>query len=127
MAICKNPIHKNESKYQDFLKNIQNGSFINEGDFNAQVDDIFFNQPEDFILAMNIATTYEEVVKDVTRIPIGPPYVKIVLSDYIFNGYCAVVSYDSLNKFLIKQGEANANENDFTFYHIIYFNVSIFC
>ena len=127
MAICKNPIHKNESKYQDFLKKSQNGSFKNEEDFNAQVDDIFFNQPKDFILAMNMATTYEEVVKDVTRIPIGPPYVKIVLSDYIFNGYCAVVSYDSLYKYLIEQGEANADEHDFTFYHIIYFNVSDFC
>ena len=127
MAICKNPIHKNESKYQEFLKKSQNGSFKNEEDFNAQVDDIFFNQPKDFILAMNMATTYEEVVKDVTRIPIGPPYVKIVLSDYIFNGYCAVVSYDSLYKYLIEQGEANADEHDFTFYHIIYFNVSDFC
>ena len=90
------------------------------------MDEIFYNQPKDFILAMNIAPSYEEVIKNFTRIPIGPPYVRMVFSDYIYNGFCAVVSYRALNDFLIEKGEVNPTDMDFSFYHVIYLNVSNF-
>ena len=106
--------------------NIQRGIYTNEEDFNAQVDEIFFNQPKDFILAMNIAPSYEEVIKNFTRIPISPPYVRMVFSDYIYNGFCAVVSYNALNNFLIEKGEVNRTDMDFSFYHVVYLNVSNF-
>ena len=126
LSICKTPIQKDESKYQDFLKNIQSDIYTNEEDFNAQVDEIFFNQPKDFILAMNIAPSYEEVIKNFTRIPISPPYVRMVFSDYIYNGFCAVVSYSALNNFLIEKGEVKRTDMDFSFYHVVYLNVSNF-
>ena len=72
----------------------------------------------------NIAPTYEEVVNNTVRIPVTDPYVRIVLVDYLYNGFCAIVSYEALNKFVVDKGEVDANEQDFNFYNVFILNVS---
>ena len=75
-SVCKYPFYKNPAKYQEFLqRNLQN-DFDNETEFNALVDEVFYNKPEDFFHGFNIAPTYEDVVNNSVKIPLADPYVR---------------------------------------------------
>ena len=126
-SVCKYPFYKNSAKYQEFLqRNLQN-DFETETEFNALVDEAFYNKPEDFFHGFNIAPTYDDVVNNSVRIPLADPYVRIVLLDYLYNGFCAIVSYEALNQFIVDQGEVDANEQDFNFYNVFFLNVMVLC
>ena len=58
------------------------------------------------------------------KIPVGPPYVKTVLVDYVYNGYCAVVSISTmLRDFVAKREKLDPQNKDFTFHASFWFNV----
>ena len=91
------------------------------------VDEVFYNKPEDFFHGFNIAPTYDDLLDNSVQIPVADPYVRIVLLDYLYNGFCAIVSYEALNKFVVDKGEVDANEQDFSFYNVFFLNVSKLC
>ena len=66
------------------------------------------------------------MVNEMGRMPVAEPYIKIVLVDFVYNGFCAMLSFKAMNQFLIDQGEANASENDFSDSLFIVLNVSCF-
>ena len=66
------------------------------------------------------------MVNEMGRMPVAEPYIKIVLVDFVYNGFCAMLSFKAMNQFLIDQGEANASENDFSYSLFIVLNVSCF-
>ena len=65
-------------------------------------------------------------MNNTVRIPVADPYVRIVLVDYLYNGFCAMISYEALNQFMVEQGEVSANEQDFSFSNVFFLNVSFF-
>ena len=99
-------------------------NFESESEFNAYVDEVFYTKPEDFFLGFNMASTYEDVVKNVSRIPVSDPYVQIVLIDYIYNGFCALLSYEAMMNDFKEHKEIKDENADFSFYNAIFLNVS---
>ena len=124
LSVCKYPIYKNAAKYDEFLKRNYLNNFKSESEFNAYVDEVFYTKPEDFFLGFNMASTYQDVVKNVSRIPVSDPYVQIVLIDYIYNGFCALISYEAIMKYLIEHDEIKNGQQDFSFFNVIILNVS---
>ena len=104
------------------MSKIQNNDFVTEEQFEASLNETFFTNPKDYILALTFANDYLSAIANVTRIPIKPPYVKVVLSDYIYSAFCAIVSFKELSEFLPK----TEKYGDFSFYFISYLNVSKF-
>ena len=123
MTICRSPFIKNREKYDEFAKKSVQKNFTNENEFNELIDEAFFNKPEDFILAFNVAEDVNDAFANMTRFPIEPPYVRIALLDYIYNGFCAVISYSNVVEYLVKTGEIQSADNDITWYHMTYLNV----
>ena len=101
--------------------------FQNETEFNAIVDEVFYTKAEDFFLGFNMAPTYNEVGQNISRMPIADPYVKMVLVDYLYNGFCAVISYEAMTNLMIEQNEVESDQKDFSFYTSIFLNVSTGC
>ena len=124
LSISTMPFVKNFSQYKQFMSKLQSGKFSEEETFNASVEEIFYTHPKDFILGLNMAGTYEGTVSNLSRIPIEPPYVRTVLNDFVYNGYIGVISLEAIRKFLIKEGEINANMMDFKFDLLLAINVS---
>ena len=93
-------------------------------DLNSMENETFYTDPKDFIIALNMAEYYPDMIKNLTRIPIQPPFVRTVLNDYVYNGYVAVVSLEAIKNYLIAEKEVNPNDKDFTFELIIFLNVS---
>ena len=124
LSVCKYPIYKNAAKYDEFLKRNYLNNFKSESEFNAYVDEVFYTKPEDFFLGFNMASTYQDVVKNVSRIPVSDPYVQIVLIDYIYTGFCAIISYEAIMKYLIEHDEIKHGQQDFSFFNVIILNVS---
>ena len=92
-------------------------------DLNAMENETFCTDPNDFILALNMAEYYPDMIKNLTRIPVQPPFVRTVLNDYVYNGYVAVVSLEAIKNYLITEKEVNPNDKDFTFELMILLNV----
>ena len=92
-------------------------------DLNAMENETFYTNPRDFILALNMAEYYPNMIKNLTRIPVQPPFVRTVLNDYVYNGYVAVVSLEAIKNYLIAEKEVNPNDKDFTFELMIFLNV----
>ena len=93
-------------------------------DLNAMENETFYTDPKDFILALNMDEYYPDMIKNLTRIPVEPPFVRTVLNDYVYNGYVAVVSLETIKKYLITEKEVSPNDKDFTFELMIFLNVS---
>ena len=66
------------------------------------------------------------MVNEMGRMPVAEPYIKIVLVDFEYNGFCAMLSFKAMNKFLIDQDEPYTSENDFSYNLFIVLNVSFF-
>ena len=120
-------MYKNAVRYNEFMAKIAINNFQNETEFNAIVDEVFYTKPEDFFLGFNMATTYNEVGQNISRMPIADPYVKMVLVDYLYNGFCAVISYEAMTNLMIEQNEVESDQKDFSFYTSIFLNVSTGC
>ena len=102
------------------MSKIQNNDFDTEEEFEALRNETFFTHPKDFILALGYGNDYAAAIENVTRIPIEEPYINVVLSDYIYSAFCAIVSFKELSVFLPEKEKYG----DFSFYFMLYLNVS---
>ena len=57
--------------------------------------------------------------------PIESPYVRMVMADYIYSGFCAVIDYKAATDYLVRKGDIEPGTGDYTFYHIFYLKVCI--
>ena len=57
--------------------------------------------------------------------PIETPYVRMVMADYIYSGFCAVIDYKAVTDYLVRKGDIEPGTGDYTFYHILYLKVRI--
>ena len=126
LSVCKYPIYKNATKYNEFMTRISLNDFQNETEFNGIVDEVFYTKPKDFFLGFNMAPTYSAVGQNISRMPIADPYVKIIHIDYLYNGFCAVLSYEAMTNLMIEQNEVESDQKDFSFYTSIFLNVSLY-
>ena len=125
LSVSTMPFVKNFSQYKQFMSKLQSSGFMDEETFNASVEEIFYTNPKDFILGLNMARTYEATVSNLSRIPIEPPYVRTVLNDFLYNGYVGVISLEAIRQFLVKNGEVNDDMIDFKFNLLVAFNVKV--
>ena len=125
LSISTMPFVKNFSQYKLFMSKLHSGKFLEEQTFNASVEEIFYTNPKDFILGLNMARTYEATASNLSRIPIEPPYVRTVLNDFLYNGYVGVISLEAIRQFLVKNGEVNDDMIDFKFNLLVAFNVKV--
>ena len=107
------------------MAKLHSSGFKDEQTFNANVEEIFYTNPKDFILGLNMARTYEATASNLSRIPIEPPYVRTVLNDFLYNGYVGVISLEAIRQFLVKNGEVNDDMIDFKFNLLVAFNVKV--
>ena len=117
------PMYKNYTKYQEFIKKVHDQGFKTEEDYDSNVNEVFYNDGKDFISALNIAETFEETIKNMSRIPIEPPYVRVVLNEFHFEGFRAVISLEALNNFLVQEKELKKEDKDFSFDLLMVLNV----
>ena len=124
LSITTMPFVKNFSQYRLFMSKLHSDEFAEEKIFDASVEEIFYTNPKDFILGLNMAGTYEATVSNLSRIPIEPPYVRTVLNDFLYNGYIGVISLEAIRQFLIREGEITINDINFKFDLMLAINVS---
>ena len=124
LSIIIMPNYKCRTKYQKFIEMASLKEFKNESQYTSMESDTFNTNPKDFILAMNMAESWARTIKNISRIPIEPPFVRTILNDYTYNGYIAVVSLEEIRKLLVKEYEISNQEKDFTFELMIFLNVS---
>ena len=123
ISVVSMPVYANVTKYQDFMT-LAETKYHSIEDLNAMENETFYTDPKDFILALNMDEYYPDMIKNLTRIPVEPPFVRTVLNDYVYNGYVAVVSLEAIKKYLITEKEVSPNDKDFTFELMIFLNVS---
>ena len=75
--------------------------------------------------AIGIGSTYASALSRAKVVPIQPPFVKSVLVDVIYNGYCAQIQFQALRSFMISQGDIKENEADSAFYSLIWIQVCL--
>ena len=108
------------------MDKVQSNEFENEQEYDSYAREALYSSPKDFFLALNMAKGYQAAVQNLSRIPIEPPYVRVVLNDYMYNGYIGVISLEAIRQFLIKEGEIQTDMIDFDFDLIVALNVSLF-
>ena len=89
--------------------------FEDEKDYDEFVSKIFYDDPKDFILSLNMAKDYTLVMNNITRFPIEPPFARTVLNDYIYQGYVAVISLEAIKNQLVQDGEMDIDHMGFSF------------
>ena len=124
LAFYTMPFVKNHTAYQKFMDRVQSNEFENEQEYDSYAREALYSNPKDFFLALNMAKDYQTAVRNLSRIPIEPPFVRTILNDYTYNGYIAVVSLEEIRKLLVKEYEISNKEKDFTFELMIFLNVS---
>ena len=120
------PFVKNHTAYQKFMARVQSNKFENEQEYDSYAREALYSDPKDFFLALNMAKDYQTAVGNLSRIPIEPPFVRVVLNDYMYNGYIGVISLEAIRQFLIKEGDIESDMKDFDFDLIVSLNVSLF-
>ena len=123
ISVVSMPVYANVTKYQDFMT-LAETKYHSIEDLNAMENETFYTDPKDFIIALNMAEYYPDMIKNLTRIPVQPPFVRTVLNDYVYNGYVAVVSLEAIKNYLITEKEVSPKDKDFTFELMIFLNVS---
>ena len=101
MSICRSPIYKSDTEYENVMSKFMSSDTISETDFNESIHKTYFTNPKDFVLAMSISKTYPAAISSdkIERIPIESPYITTTLMDYNFNGYCASISFTGNRNF----------------------------
>ena len=126
LAFYTMPFVKNHTAYQKFMDRVQSNKFENEQEYDSYAREALYSNPKDFFLALNMAKDYQTAVRNLSRIPIEPPFVRVVLNDYMYNGYIGVISLEAIRQFLIKEGDIEGDMKDFDFDLIVSLNVSLY-
>ena len=129
ISICRSPNFKSISAFEK-LNKIKLVETTSEIEYNESIDQTYYTDPNDFILAASIGKTYRDAIKSdeiIKRIPVGPPYITTTMIDYAFNGYCASISFTELLDFLVKKGELDFKnpKEDTTFFTVFWLKVII--
>ena len=100
---------------------------ISDTEFNASLEKTYLTNPKDTVLAVSIAQSYPEAILQgkPELIPIQSPYVTSTFIDYHYNGYCTVISYSELVKYLVNEGKTNLKnlEEDGAFFTVFWLKV----
>ena len=71
LIICKKPIDKNKTKYQEFMAKGITESFKDKIEFNKLKNETFYADVKDIIYAVTIANSFLKGVNRAKEIPIG--------------------------------------------------------
>ena len=119
LILCKSSKIKNVKKHADFLE----GNYKNQSEFDNLLKDVFYTEAKEFVYAIGIGSTYDLALRRAKVISVEAPYVKSVLVDVIYNGYCAQIQFEALRSFMISQGDIEKSEADSAFYALMWFQV----
>ena len=88
-------------------------------------EDSIFTKPEEFVKTINIGNNYENLLDEdkIHRMPIGPPYTRMILSDLETVGFCVAISVKAMRQYLIDEGYADQSEVDSDYYVLVQINV----
>ena len=88
-------------------------------------EESIFTKPEEFVKAINIAPNYETLLDEdkIHRMPVGPPYTRMILSDLETVGFCVAISFKAMRQYIIDLGYADESEIDFDYYVLVQINV----
>ena len=115
---------KNKNKYHEFLRKSQTNTFQDEKEYNQMLNETFPNKIEDFILKLSIGKDLNGTIKNLNKFPVTAPYVKGIFVDFIYFGYCVIISFKALKKYMMDEEKIDGNQ-DFDFYVILSINVNI--
>ena len=121
LILCKSSKIKNVEKYADLMEKY----YQNQSEFDNLLTKVFYTKAKDFVYAIGIGSTYASALSRAKVVPIEPPFVKSVLVDVIYNGYCAQIQFQALRSFMISQGDIKENEADSAFYSILWIQVCL--
>ena len=127
VSICRSPIFKSKSAFENLMSKFESTETISETEFNASLEETYLTNPKDTVLAVSIAQSYPEAILQGKPeiIPIQSPFVTSTFIDYHYNGYCTVISYSELVKYLVDEGKSNLKnvEEDGTFFSVFWLKV----
>ena len=133
VAICREPLFKDEELFEKFHVKADNKSFHNFDEFREEVDQAFYKAEEiiqDVIFGDSYLNSFYEKNETHQLIPnaksyeIKPPLVKRVQADFLRTGSCAILSLMTAKKIMIEKGYTKfSDENDSDFIAIIYLKV----
>ena len=103
----------------------KNELYESEQDQNDVIKDIFHTDPKEIIEALTIAKSYVKGLERPRELKIEPPYVKSLLVDFDYLGYCTSISLEALKQYLIEKGEMSSDESDSSFVSTIFLKVGI--
>ena len=124
LSICKVPLFKNKSKYQEFVSKSKTNTFKDEKEYNQMLDETFPNKMEDFVLKLGIGKDFPGAIENLDKIPVTAPYAKGIFVDFLYVGFCTIVSFEALKKYLVVEEKIDENQ-DFDFYIILSINVNV--
>ena len=124
LSICKVPMFKNKEKYQEFVSKSKTNTFIDEKEYNQMLNETFPNKIEEFVLKLGIGKDIFGAIENLNKIPVTAPYAKGIFVDFLYVGYCAIVSFEALKKYMVVEEKIDGNQ-DFDFYVILSINVGL--
>ena len=71
LVVCKKPVDKNKTKYQEFMAKGTTESFKDKIEFNKLKSETFYADVKDIIYAVTIADSFLKAVNRAKEIPIG--------------------------------------------------------
>ena len=71
LVICKKPVDKDKTKYQEFMSKGMTESFKDQMEFDKLKNETFYAEVKDIIYAITIANSYLKGINRAKEIPIG--------------------------------------------------------
>ena len=125
IIICKSPFIKNFTNWRAFREKSNLKGFKSFEEQQKMKEESIFTKPEEFVKAINIAPNYETLLDEdkIHRMPVGPPYTRMILSDLETVGFCVAISFKAMRQYIIDLGYADESEIDFDYYVLVQINV----
>ena len=123
VVVCKNPIIKDKVSYDTFMNQVYQGNF----DLKAEKE-AFYTEATDYLYQISVSPEFHTVMftNHSLRWPLEPPYVRMFVSEYQYNGYCIEISLEAIRKEKVKRGELEDTEVDTTFTTVLWLKVSLY-
>ena len=115
---------KNKTEYHEFVTNSTINNFKDEKEYNQMLDETFPNKMKDFVLKLGIGKDLYGAIENLDKIPVTAPYAKGIFVDFLYVGFCTIVSFEALKKYLVVEEKIDENQ-DFDFYIILSINVNV--